>query len=118
MLSRRKPDYPMVHIAMVTALMSVSPVDYPRVLRELAEAQKLTPDDGDIYYLRGKAYVAAGRYEEAVAQLRHSIELQPLETTAYYLLGLPYRRLGKDDLAKEVLERMKHLKPVPGGPSR
>jgi tetratricopeptide (TPR) repeat protein len=117
-LNRRKPDYPMVHIAMVTALMDVSSVDYPRVLRELAEAQKLTPDDPDIYYLRGKVYVAAERYEEAVAELCHSIELRPLETTPYYLLGLTYRRLGRNELAKEVLERMKHLKPTPGGPSR
>jgi tetratricopeptide (TPR) repeat protein len=111
-LTKRKPDYPMGHIMMVMALLNQDPINYPRVLDELAEAQALTPEDPDIYYLRGKVFVATGRYGDAINELRHSIELRPVgETAPYYLLGLTYRRIGRADLSAEVLERMKHLKP-------
>lgn len=117
-LLARKPDYPMAHVMMATALLKCEPIGYPRVLDELAKAQRLTPRDADIYYLRGKVFAETKRYDEAVTELRRSIELRPLEPTPYYLLGLTYTKLGKPELAEEVLERMKQLKSSNNSPAR
>jgi Flp pilus assembly protein TadD len=82
----------------------------------LAQAEKSTPKDPDIFYLRGKAYAATGRYEEAVSAFRRAIELRPMDPGPYYQLGLAYGKLGQKDLAREVLGRMEHLKQAPAAP--
>ena len=113
-LARLKPEYPMIHMLAAQAMLStpsMDPVDYPKVLEELAQAEKSTPEDPDIFYLRGKVYAATRRYREAVAALKRSIELRPMEPGPYYQLGLLYRKLGQTQLAREVLDRMEHMKP-------
>jgi len=112
-LARRKPDDPMLHVMIAQSLLDEEKVDYPRVLQELAAAAKASPDDYDVHYLRGKAFLATGRYAQAVASLRHAIEIRPTEPGAYYQLGLAYRKLGRSDLAKEQFGRLEYLKGPP-----
>jgi tetratricopeptide (TPR) repeat protein len=112
-LARIKPDYPMVHVLTAEAMLRMDPVDYNGVLQELAKAEKAAPNDADIFYLRGKVYVAMNRLSEAVTALKRSIDLRPTEARPYYQLGLTYRKLGKADLAKEMLQRVEFLKQQP-----
>jgi protein O-GlcNAc transferase len=115
-LAQVKPDYPMVHVLSARAMLNVDPVDYPAVLRTLAQAEKSTPNDADIFYLRGKAYVATGRSEEAVAAFQRAIELRPMDPSPYYQLGLVYSKLGQVELARQTLSRMAHVKQAAGAP--
>jgi tetratricopeptide (TPR) repeat protein len=111
-LAHIHPDYPMVGVLTARAMMTMDPVDYPAVLAELAQAETRTPGDADIFYIRGKAYVAMNRYQAAVTALRRAIALSPMDPGPYYQLGLTYRKLGETDLARQTLDRMQHLKPA------
>jgi len=112
-LARRKEDDPMLHVVIARSLLDEEKIDYLLVLQELAAAEKASPDDYDVHYLRGKVLLTTGRYGQAVASLRRAIELRPTEPSAYYQLGLAYRKLGQPDLAKEQFERLEFLKGPP-----
>jgi Flp pilus assembly protein TadD len=109
-LAHLHPDYPMVNVLIARAMMTMDPVDHPAVLAELAKAEKSTPADADIFYIRGKVFVALNRYQEAITALRRAITLRPMDPSPYYQLGLTYRKLGQLDLSRQILDRMQHLK--------
>jgi Flp pilus assembly protein TadD len=94
-------------------LLDEERVDYLRVLQELEQAEKASPEDYDIHYLRGKVFIATGEYKRATDSLRRAIELRPTEPGAYYQLGLAYRKLGEPDLAKQQFEKLDFLKGEP-----
>jgi len=100
----------MIGVLTARAMMNQNPVDYPAVLRLLAEAERSSPGDADIFYLRGKAYAALGRSREAIAALQRAIELRPMDPAPYYQLGLAYRKVGQAELSRQVLSRMEHVK--------
>lgn len=112
-LAAVNPAYPMLHVLAAKAILTASKPDYNRALFELAAAEKISPGDADIFYLRGKVYVGLTRYSEAIEALRHAIELRPLEPSPYYQLGLAYRRIGNAALAEDSMRRMQRLKPQP-----
>jgi len=109
-LARQKPDYPMIHLLIARALLNANPADYPMVLEELALAEKSAPSDAEVFYQRGRVYLATGRNDEAVAALVRAVELGPMDPSPYYQLGRLYQKLGKTELAKEVLTRMQYVK--------
>lgn len=112
-LSRRKPDYPMIHVLTARAMLNTNPVDYAKVLEELAAAERMAPTDPDVFYLRGKVYAATGRSPEAITALKRSIDLRPLEPSPYYQLARLYQKAGKSELAKEQFDRLKVLEAAP-----
>lgn len=112
-LARHKPEYPMIHVLIARAMLNATPVDYPKVLDELAMAEKAAPSDPDVFYLRGKVYAATNHNQEAIGALERSIDLRPLEPSPYYQLARLYQKLGKPDLAKQTFDRLKVLEAVP-----
>jgi tetratricopeptide (TPR) repeat protein len=115
-LARRKPDDLALHVVIAQSLLDEEQVDYPGVLEELAIAGDALPEDYDVHYLRGKVFLATGRYEDAVTSLRRAVELRPTEPGAYYQLGMAYRKAGQPDLAREQFEKLEFLKGPPGSP--
>ena len=109
-LASVKPDYPMIGMLTARAMLTQDPVDYPAVLRVLAHAEKSSPGDADVFYLRGKAYAALDRTQEAIAALRRSIELRPMDPAPYYQLGIVYRKAGQAELSRQTLARMEYVK--------
>jgi tetratricopeptide (TPR) repeat protein len=109
----RKPNYPMIHVLIARAMLASAHADYAKVLGELAEAERSAPLDPDVFYLRGKVYIAMNRYDDALAALRRSIELRPMETGPYYQLARIYQKLGETKLAAEQFQRVKYLESVP-----
>ncbi|HEY7306318.1 MAG TPA: tetratricopeptide repeat protein [Bryobacteraceae bacterium] len=109
-LAERKPDYPMLHVVIARSMLDENPVDYPSILRELAQAQSASPNDYDVYYLRGKVYTAIQEYGPAIAALGRATELRPSESSAYYQLGLAYRKSGQLSLARKQFETVEYLK--------
>ncbi len=109
-LSRRKPDDPMLHIIIARSLLDEEAINYDHVLQEIATTEKISPDDYDVNYLRGKVFLAMGRYKEAAVSLGRAVDLRPTESAAHYQLALLYRKVGKSDLAHYEFERVKYLK--------
>jgi tetratricopeptide (TPR) repeat protein len=108
-LARRKPNYPMIHILIARAMLDADPVDYAKILDELSKAEKSAPTDPEIFYLRGKVFLATNRYQDAVIALKRSIEFRPMEPGPYYQLGRLYQKLGKSSLAREQFKRLELL---------
>ena len=115
-LARVKPDYPMIHVLTAQAMLTMDPVDYPKVFTELAAAEKIAPNDPDGFYLRGKAFAATKRFREAVIALKRAAELRPMDPNAYYQLGLAYQKMGEATLAHETLERLRYIKQISAAP--
>jgi tetratricopeptide (TPR) repeat protein len=108
-LGRRKPDYPMLHLVIARSIWQQDPVDYAAVLEELDLAEKATPDDYEIYYLRGKVYLGMKKFTEAIRSLLRAIELRPTDSSAHYQLGLAYSKSGQSALAGRQFETVKYL---------
>lgn len=108
-LERYKPEYPMIHVLLARAMLNQEPANYPKILEELSLAAKDAPKDPDIFFLRGKVYIALGRYDEALPALLRSIELRPTEPSPYYQLARVYQKLGQPEMAREQFERVKYL---------
>ena len=108
-LARRKPDYPMVHLVIARSISQEDPVDSVGVLQELDLAEKATPDDYDVCYLRGKVYLGMSKFTEAIASLLRAIELRPTDSSAHYQLGLAYNKSGQRALAARQFEAVKYL---------
>jgi Flp pilus assembly protein TadD len=115
-LAHVKPDYPMIHVLAAQAMLTMDPVDYPKVLAELVAAEKTAPNDPDIFYLRGKALAATKRFQEAAIALKRAIELRPMDPNAYYQLGLTYQKMGDATLAHETLERLRYIRQISAAP--
>jgi tetratricopeptide (TPR) repeat protein len=109
LLAQLKPDYPMIHVLTARAMLGAEPADYRNGLNELLLAEKETPGDPDVFYLRGKAYFSLGKYDDAITALRHAIELRPTDPGPYYQLAKAYQKLGKTELAKEQFDHLKYL---------
>ena len=97
-------------------MMTMDPVDYRSVLQVLVQAERNAPSDADIFYLRGRAYVAMDRIQEAIAAFQRAIGLRPMDPAPYYQLGLTYRKAGQPELSRRILTRMEHMKQTAGAP--
>jgi tetratricopeptide (TPR) repeat protein len=115
-LARRQPAYPMIHISIAQAMLAEDPVDRQGVLRELAEAEKLTPGDFDVFYLQGKVRALMNQYKEAEVALRRAITLRPTEPGPHYQLGLAYRKSGQETRARQEFDLVEHLKQQSAAP--
>lgn len=112
-LLQRKPDYPNIHRLLARAILSATPPDTAAAVNELELAEKINPTDPEVFYLRGRACLAANQNEQAMAAFEHATQLAPLDPGPYYQLGLLYKKLGKTALANETLARMQFLKSSP-----
>ena len=108
-LAERKPGFPMIHVSLAQALMEEGPSRSEAALAALEKAERISPADPDVYFLRGKLHLAQGRLHDAVAAFSRAIALRPDSPTFRYQLGLAYQRMGKHGEAKDQFERMKHL---------
>ena len=110
-LALRQPAYPMIHISIAQAMLAEDPVDRQGALRELAEAEKLTPRDFDVFYLQGKVHALMNQYKEAEIAFRRAAALRPTEPGPHYQLGLAYRKSGQEARARQEFDLVEHLKP-------
>lgn len=64
--------------------------DYTAALGKLLEAEKIIPDDPDIQYSLGLAYMGKSRYDLAIKAFKKSIASKPNNTEALNNLGAVY----------------------------
>ena len=70
--------------------------------RKMAEAD---PENELGHFSLGKAYVDAGRFDEAIGPLTRSLELNPRMSKAYQLLGDTHNKAGHHDEAVTALTK-------------
>ena len=72
---------------------------YTPALKELLEAEKLTPDDPTVHYYLGIAYERKGFVDDAVKEFQKAIALKPDYSEAHNFLGTIYLARGSYDEA-------------------
>ena len=77
----------------------------------VSKAKQIDPNNKDILYYEGKAYVDAGNYSSAIGPLSAAYEQvkndPPAKMAKYaYQLGVAYARSGQYDQAKKVFEKI------------
>lgn len=75
--------------------------------REFREAERISPQNGQVLLELGKLLLTRGRLEEAKSRLDKAAVVMPDATTVQYQLGLLYRRLGHPEKAEEHFRRAK-----------
>ena len=92
-----------LHIDMASAQIQAG--NYTTGLKELLEAEKLTPEDPQIHYLLANAYSGKGMNDGAVREVKKAIELKPDYSEAHNYLGILYLNMGQYDRAIESFNR-------------
>jgi len=78
---------------------------YTQALKELLEAEKLTPDDPKVQYDLGIAYERKGFVDDAVKAFQKAIALKPDYSEALNYLGTIYLTRGRHDEAVQLFNR-------------
>lgn len=99
-----------VSILLVNSLMNQTKNKTPRTEAERAiivaeTAVKADPNDPKARANLAAAYLAAGRYSDAIKQAEYAIKLNPDEGTGYLVMGIAQRELGAYDDAIKNIER-------------
>jgi len=79
--------------------------NYTAALKELLEAEKLTPDDPQVHYYLALAYAGKGMNNDAVREAKKAVELKPDYSEAHNDLGKLYFNMGQYDSAIESFNR-------------
>jgi type IV pilus assembly protein PilF len=85
------------HINIGTAYLGSG--QYTSAMKELLEAQRLTPDDPKVHYLLGISYHGKGLDDKAVEQFQRAIALNPQDSSVHNYLGAIYLDRGRLDEA-------------------
>ncbi|MCX7831729.1 MAG: tetratricopeptide repeat protein [Actinobacteria bacterium] len=99
-----------VSILLVNSFMNQTKNKTPRTEAERAiivaeTAVKADPNDPKARANLAAAYLAAGRYSDAVKQAEFATRLNPDEGTGYLVLGIAQRELGRYDEAIKNIQR-------------
>jgi predicted Zn-dependent protease len=76
----------------------------------LEKALALNPNDTRARILLGQTYVAAGRTQDGVRELRRGVQSDPHNATALYQLSLACRKLGQAAEAEKYISEFRSLK--------
>ncbi len=86
----------------------------PEGISMMEQAQMLNPEDPQrnmhLSFL-ARAYVNAGRYEDAARAARSAIERRPDYANAYYILAIALGQLGRAEEARVALQHCERLHP-------
>lgn len=80
-------------------------------LDKLRTAQKLNPENDDIYYFCGQIYEKARETEYAISMYKNAAEMKSSNPKVYARLGVLYKRAGKKDLAVRHFSKVLELEP-------
>jgi Flp pilus assembly protein TadD len=76
----------------------------------LAKAAGLAPDSGEVHRLLGRAYVAQGKTDEAIAAYRRAIEIDGTDSWSMNNLGLLFIEQNRAEEALPLLEKAVELR--------
>jgi Tfp pilus assembly protein PilF len=91
------------HIDVGTAYLASG--QYNAALKELLEAEKLTPDDARLRYLLGITYHRKSLDERAVVEFQRALSIRPDDSEVHNYLGAIHLEKGRYDAAIASFER-------------
>jgi tetratricopeptide (TPR) repeat protein len=74
--------------------------EYESAQRELKEAERVNPQNGQVMLETGKLLVERGELDQARIRFEKALEYMPDAPAVHYQLGLVYRRLGQAEKAQ------------------
>ncbi len=80
-------------------------------MSEFQAALDINPDDAEVHYLLGAAYVQMGRMDEAMKEFNTALEYNPDLPEAYFGLGTVHKLQGNKEKAIRAFERFLELGP-------
>jgi tetratricopeptide (TPR) repeat protein len=83
------------HINIGTAYLGSG--QYNSAMKELLEAERLTPEDPKVHYLLGISYHGKGLDEKAIEEFKRAIALNPEDSSVHNYLGAIYLDRGRLD---------------------
>jgi Flp pilus assembly protein TadD len=93
--------------------------------KEYHEAERINPDNGQVFLEMGRMLMTKGDLPGALARLKRAAELMPAAPQVHYQLGILYRRTGQNEDAERHLTLFRQLQAeqarqagVAGTPSR
>ncbi len=101
--SRQDRERAASHVTMGTAYLKSG--EFSPALREFFMAQRLSPDDPEIYYYTGLSYYGNDLKQEAKEQFEKALSLKPGYSEAHNYLGTIYLEEGLYDRAIESFNR-------------
>jgi len=83
--------------------------DHQTAEKELKEAERLNPQNGQVMVELGKLLLSRDEIEEARIRLEKASEAMPRSPAVHYQLGLTYRKLGNAEKAQHHLKLSREL---------
>lgn len=80
-------------------------MDLDRRIQQFKQMAEADPDNELGHFSLGKAYLDAGRFDDAVRSLTRALDLNPTMSKGYQLLGDAYERGGKRAKAIEAMTK-------------
>jgi len=77
--------------------------------RELREAERTTPQNGQVYLEFGKVLEAQAKLREAAAQFEMALKYMPQDPVAHYRLAQLYARLGDKEKSDQQMKLYREL---------
>ena len=77
--------------------------------KEYREAERVNPNNGQVFLEMARMLMASGDLVGALARLKRAVELMPSAPPVYYQLGILYRRMGQNDEAERQLNLFREL---------
>jgi tetratricopeptide (TPR) repeat protein len=94
-----------------TAIQAVKGKEYEKALSLFMRFKAGEPRYHEAQMAQATILANQGRYEEAIAVLKHVLETDNLCEEAYYLLGVLYNRSGRFDKAADMLRKTLYVNP-------
>ena len=87
--------------------------DLNGAVRDYNHAVELAPDDAELYFNRGNAFVSARLYQEAIMDYDRAIQLNPIYARALFNRGSAAALAGRRDAARRDWQAALDLEPDP-----
>jgi tetratricopeptide (TPR) repeat protein len=98
-----------IQVGLARAYMDQKELD--KAGEALARAEKMRPDDPDVYYYRGMLDAHRQDYAAAARDMDKAIELDPKRAYAYYYSGIAYNQIKRPDKMVERFQMFLKLAP-------
>jgi len=108
------PDLPEAHISLGRSYVALQ--DHDRASQHYAIAQRLSPNDTEIWRILGARANAQSNFEEALRNYKQALDLSPRDERVLLNLGTTYLGLRRYDEAEMYLDRLNSIAPdrLPG----
>jgi Flp pilus assembly protein TadD len=108
-LIRTNPGSAEGHLGFGVLLTKIEGGKSAQAIVELSKAVELKSDLYEARVALGKAFIRAGRFQEAIPHLDVAASLAPGNPEPHYQLGLAYRRLGNSAAAASAAARVNEI---------